>query len=45
MTNRIVSYRCQLASNDGADFVAYQRRSGAGAWQTVSVWMIPKAVR
>jgi hypothetical protein len=26
---------------DDADFIAYQRRSGDGVWQTVSVWMIP----
>lgn len=44
MPNGIKSYRYQLVRNDGADFVAYQRSSGAGAWQTVSVWMIPTAV-
>lgn len=45
MTDGIKSYRYQLVNNDDADFVAYQRRSGAGAWQTTSVWMIPKAIR
>jgi hypothetical protein len=45
MTNGTKSFRYQLVNNDGADFVAYQRKSGDGAWQTVSLWMIPKAVR
>jgi len=27
---------------DDADFIAYERSSNDGIWQTVSVWMIPK---
>ena len=42
MTKRIKSYRHELLHGDDADFIAYQRRSGAGAWQTVTVWMIPQ---
>ena len=42
MTKSINSYRHKLVHDDGADFVAYQRNSGDGAWQTVSVWMIPQ---
>ena len=41
MTNRIRAYRYELMHDDGADFIAYQRRAGDGFWQTVSVWMIP----
>ena len=42
MTNSIKSYRYELVHDNGTDFIAYQRNSGDGAWQTVSVWMIPK---
>jgi hypothetical protein len=27
--------------SDDADFIAYQRKSAAGTWQTISVWMVP----
>ena len=37
-------YRYELVHGDGADFIAYQRKSGDGVWQMVSVWMIPPAV-
>ncbi len=40
MTKSINSYRHKLVHDDGAD--SYQRNSGDGAWQTVSVWMIPQ---
>jgi hypothetical protein len=42
MTKSINSYRHKLVHDDGADSVAYQRNSGDGAWQTVSVWVIPQ---
>ena len=42
MTKRINSYRHKLMRNNGADFVAYQRNSANGAWQTVSIWIIPQ---
>jgi hypothetical protein len=42
MTKRINSYRNKLVHDDGADFVDYQRNSGDGVWQTISVWMIPQ---
>jgi hypothetical protein len=42
MTRQIESYRYELQHSDDADFVAYQRKSSNGAWQTVSVWMIPQ---
>jgi hypothetical protein len=42
MTKSNTSYRHKLVHHDGADFVAYQRNSGDGAWQTLSVWMIPQ---
>lgn len=42
MTKRIKSYRYELMHGDDADVVAYQRKSGDGAWRTVSVWMIPQ---
>ena len=37
------SYRYELVHGDDADFIAYQRKSGHSAWQTVAVWMIPQA--
>ena len=45
MTKRIKAYRYELTHGDDADFIAYQRKSGGGVWQTVSVWMIPQAAR
>ena len=42
MTKRIKSYRYELMHGEDADFIAYQRKSGADDWQTVSVWMIPQ---
>lgn len=42
MTETTSSYRYKLMHDDGADFVAYQCNSGKGAWQSVSVWMIPR---
>jgi hypothetical protein len=45
MTTRIKSYRYELMRGDDADFIAYQRKSGDGVWQTVSVWMIPPTAR
>jgi len=44
MTNSIKSYRYHFVNDEDRSFVAYQRRSSAGGWQTVSLWMIPKAV-
>jgi hypothetical protein len=35
-------YRYEFVQGDDADFIAYQRKSGDGAWQVVSVWMIPQ---
>ena len=43
MTKMIKSYRYELMDGDDADFIAYERKSGDGVWQTVSVWMIPQA--
>ena len=42
MTKRITSYRYELMHGDDADFIAYERRSNDGVWQTVSIWMIPQ---
>ncbi|MHC2626128.1 hypothetical protein ACVIW2_008160 [Bradyrhizobium huanghuaihaiense] len=41
MTAHIESYRYEIQYSDDADFVAYQRKSSDGVWQTVSAWMIP----
>jgi len=38
----IKSHRYELVHGEDADFIAYQRRSGDGLWQTVSTWMIPR---
>jgi hypothetical protein len=38
------TYRHELVHGDGADFVAYQRRSDDGHWQTFATWMIPQAI-
>jgi hypothetical protein len=38
----IKSHRYELVHGEDADFIAYQRKSGAGLWQTVSTWMIPR---
>jgi len=35
-------HRYELVRGDDADFIAYQRESGDGTWQVVSVWMIPQ---
>lgn len=42
MTRYIVTYRYEVQHSDEADFIAYQRKSGDGLWQTVSMWMIPQ---
>jgi hypothetical protein len=42
MSRHIASHRYQVQHGDDAGFVAYQRRSNDGAWQTISVWMIPQ---
>jgi hypothetical protein len=34
-------YRYELVHGDDADFITYQHKSD-GAWQEVSVWMIPQ---
>jgi hypothetical protein len=45
MTKRIdklsKQHRYELVHGDDADFVAYQRQLGNGAWQTLSTWMVP----
>jgi hypothetical protein len=38
----IKSHRYELVHGEDADFIAYQRKSGDGRWQTVSAWMIPR---
>jgi len=38
-------HRYELVHGDDADFIAYQRQHGDGAWQTFSTWMIPRADR
>jgi hypothetical protein len=42
MTRHIEPHRYEIQHSDDADFVAYQRKSGDGVWQTISVWMIPQ---
>ena len=42
MTRHVEPYRYEIQHSDDADFVAYQRKSGDGVWQTISVWMIPE---
>ena len=37
-------YRYELVHGEGADFVAYQRDTGNGRWETVSTWMVPQPV-
>jgi hypothetical protein len=37
-------HRYELVHGDDADFIAYQRHLGDGAWQTFSTWMIPYIV-
>jgi hypothetical protein len=39
----IKSHRYELVHGEDADFIAYQRKSGDGRWQTVSAWMIPRS--
>ena len=41
MSQSIKPYRYELLHGDDADFVAYQRESRDGVWQTISIWMIP----
>jgi hypothetical protein len=38
------THRYEFVHSDGADFVAYQRRSDDGNWTTFASWMIPRAV-
>ena len=38
----IKSHRYELVHGEDADFIAYQPKFGAGLWQTVSAWMIPR---
>ena len=45
MTRHIEPYRYEVQHSDDADFVAYQRKSSDGVWQTISVWMIPQPAR
>ena len=42
MTRHVEPYRYEIQHGDDADFVAYQRKSSDGVWQTISVWMIPQ---
>jgi hypothetical protein len=42
MTRHIKPYRYEIQHGDDADFVAYQRKSSDGVWQTISVWMVPQ---
>ena len=37
------SYRYRNVRDGAINLVVYQRKSDEGAWQTVSVWMIPQA--
>jgi hypothetical protein len=36
-------HRYEFVHAEDADFVAYQRDTGNGRWQTLSTWMIPRA--
>ena len=36
MTRHIESYRYEVQHGHDADFVAYQRKSSDGVWQTIS---------
>jgi hypothetical protein len=38
----INGHRYELVHGEDNDFIAYQRKSGDGLWQTVSTWMIPR---
>ena len=40
MKKHIEAYRYGVQHSDDADIVAYQRKSGDGVWQTISMWMI-----
>ena len=42
MTRHIESYRYEVQHGHDADFVAYQRKSSHGVWQTIAMWMIPQ---
>ena len=42
-TEELIRYhRYELVHGDDAEFIAYQRHLGDGAWQTFSTWMIPR---
>jgi hypothetical protein len=40
-TGDLTMFRHELVHGDDAEFIAYQRQLGDGAWQTLSRWMIP----
>ena len=42
MTKHVESYGYEIEYGDDADFVSYQRKLSDGAWQTVSMWMMPQ---
>jgi hypothetical protein len=42
MTRHIKLYRYEVQHGNDANFVAYQRKSSHGVWQTISMWMIPQ---
>lgn len=43
MTGHVETYRYEIQHSDDADFVAYQRKSSDGCWQTITSWMIPES--
>ncbi|QPF89017.1 hypothetical protein [Bradyrhizobium commune] len=43
-TTSAKNHRYELVHGEGADFVAYQRRSDNGRWQTLATWMIPQSI-
>lgn len=42
MTTQNRQHRYEFVHENDADFVAYQRLTDNGAWQTFSTWMIPR---
>jgi hypothetical protein len=42
MARHVELHRYDVQHGDDGDFVAYQRKSNDGVWQTISVWMIPQ---
>ena len=38
----IKAHRYELVHEEDTDFIVYQRDRGAGVWQTISAWMIPR---